>query len=95
MANLCITVCPRSSDPFYIVSCYTVCPGRSYPNLYNELLYKTGNYFLDIWHKLGNYFLDRRYVNLESVSTGCHSFDRIVEYSVLLQYGIPVAEISS
>ena len=26
----------------------TVCPGSSYPNLYNELLYKMGNYFLDI-----------------------------------------------
>ena len=26
----------------------TVCPGSSYPNLYNELLYKLGNYFLDI-----------------------------------------------
>ena len=29
----------------------TVCPGSSYPNLYNESLYKMGHYLLDIWYK--------------------------------------------
>ena len=27
-----------------------MCPESSYPNLYNELLYKMGYYFLDIWY---------------------------------------------
>ena len=30
----------------------TVCPGSNYSNLYNELLYKLGNYFLDIGNVL-------------------------------------------
>ena len=33
----------------YFLDAYTVCPGSSYPNLYNELLHKMGYYFLDIW----------------------------------------------
>ena len=31
---------------------HTECPGSSYPNLYDELLYKMGYYFLDIWYML-------------------------------------------
>ena len=29
---------------------HTVCPGSSYSNLHNELLYKMGYYFLDTWY---------------------------------------------
>ena len=37
---------PPNKHKLYI---YTVCPGSSYPNFYNELLYKMGYYCLEIW----------------------------------------------
>ena len=40
------TVCPRSSDPFYIVSYFIKWDNISWT--YSTVLYKTGHYFLDI-----------------------------------------------
>ena len=64
MERISSTVCPRSSEPFYIVIIifyielfykwvttfwtYTVCPGSSDPFDIASLLYKMGHYFLDI-----------------------------------------------
>ena len=65
--SLCISVCFSTTryccfiDSLSLFHC-TVCPGSSYPNLYNELLYKMGNYFLDIWYQPNHYLYLKPFV---------------------------------
>ena len=65
------TVCPRSSDPFYtIISKFMdeIVPpknilryfvSKKFYILYSKLLYKMGQYFLDIWYTINSKLTDQ------------------------------------